>query len=79
MIISYGIGGGTSASAQLRQVGERLKMRLTETSPAFVVNKDISDDNGQIKDVKSAFKTYQENLHQVSEQLFRLIDETTVS
>jgi hypothetical protein len=44
-----------------------------------VVNKDISDDNGQIKDVKSAFKTYQENLHQVSEQLFRLIDETTVS
>ena len=79
MIVSYGIGGGTSASAQLRQVAERLKMRLSETSPAFVVNKDISDDNGQIKDINNIFKTYQEDLHQASEQLSRLIDETTTS
>jgi NAD(P)H-dependent FMN reductase len=79
MIISYGIGGGTSAAAQLRQVAERLKMRLTEISPALIVNKDISDDNGQIKDINNTFKSYQENLRQASEQLLKLIEVTTTT
>jgi len=74
MIISYGIGGGTSASAQLKQVAERLKMRLTETSPSLIVNNDISDDKGQVKDINNTFKSYQENLRQASEQLFKLIE-----
>ena len=41
LIISYGVRGGGSSSAQLRQVAERLKMKPTETSPALVVRPGI--------------------------------------
>jgi NAD(P)H-dependent FMN reductase len=76
MIISYGIHGGTGAAGQLKQVAERLKMRLTEISPAFSVNKDMADDKGQIKDISSVFKPYKEDLEQAAEQLFSLADDT---
>jgi NAD(P)H-dependent FMN reductase len=69
MIISYGIGGGGGASAQLRQVIERLKMRPTEVSPAFVVNRDVTDENGQIKDINTAFQQYKSTLETAAEEL----------
>jgi NAD(P)H-dependent FMN reductase len=62
MIVSYGVGGGPTASAQLRQVAERLKMRLVETSPAFTITRDMSGEDGQIKNISEAFKPYLANL-----------------
>lgn len=62
MIVSYGVGGGSTASAQLRQVVERLKMQPVDTSPAFTVAKDMSGEDGQIKDIDKAFKPYIGNL-----------------
>jgi NAD(P)H-dependent FMN reductase len=76
MIVSYGINGGTTASAQLKQVAERLKMKITTTSPAFIVNKDVTDDNGQITDIKDAFKRYEATLLEAIEQLFDIIDKS---
>jgi NAD(P)H-dependent FMN reductase len=73
MIVSYGVGGGITASAQLRQVAERLKMRLTATSPAFVIGKDMSDDKGQIMDINNVFTSYEESLAEASEQLLSII------
>lgn len=73
MIISYGISGGTTASAHLRQVAERLKMKVTTTSPAFVIDKDMSDDNGQIKDITNTFRPYEAKLQEATEQLFSIM------
>ena len=74
MIISYGINGGPSASAQLKQVAQRLKMQITSTSPAFIVNKDVLDDNGHIRSIKDTFKPYEISLHEAIEQLFIILD-----
>src|SRR5665213_2499430 len=72
MIVSYGVGGGTTASAQLRQVAERLKMLPTAISPAFTIGKDMSDKNGQIKNIATAFNPYEASLHEAAEQLLNL-------
>jgi NAD(P)H-dependent FMN reductase len=69
MIVSYGVGGGSSASAQLRQVVERLKMRLVETSPAFTITRDMSGEDGQIKDISVAFKAYVAILQLAADEL----------
>jgi NAD(P)H-dependent FMN reductase len=69
MIVSYGVGGGPTAAAQLRQVAERLKMRPTETSPAFSISKEMSGENGQIKDIDNSFEPYAANLKIAAEEL----------
>jgi NAD(P)H-dependent FMN reductase len=62
MIVSYGVGGGTTASSQLRQVVQRLKMVPTDTSPAFTVTKEMSGSDGQIIDISKSFEPYVGNL-----------------
>jgi NAD(P)H-dependent FMN reductase len=69
MIVSYGAGGGPTASAQLRQVADRLKMRTVETSPAFTISRDMSGEDGQIKDISESFKPYADNLKIAAEEL----------
>ena len=71
MIASYGIGGGSTASAQLRQVTERLKMRPTETSPAFTITRDMYGEDGQIKNIDQSFDPYKENLKIAGDELLR--------
>ncbi len=73
MVVSYGVGGGTTASAQLHQVAERLKMRITEISPAFAIPNDIKDANGQIKDIDINFEPYVAGLRDGAEQLIELV------
>jgi NAD(P)H-dependent FMN reductase len=69
MIVSYGVGGGTTASSQLRQVTERLKMLPTNTSPAISITREMSDENGQIKNINETFLPYVENLKTANEEL----------
>jgi NAD(P)H-dependent FMN reductase len=69
MIASYGVGGGPTASAQLRQIAERLKMRPVDTSPAFTIMRDMSGEDGQIKDIANAFEPYVANLKIAGEEL----------
>jgi len=69
MIVSYGIGGGPTASAQLRQVVERLKMHPVDTSPAFSISRDMSGADGQIKDIVEAFDPYVANLKIANKEL----------
>lgn len=79
IIISYGVGGGPTASAQLRQVAERLKMRPTKISPALVVTREMSDKNGRIRDIAGDFKPYLADLHEASEQLLHAINHQPIS
>jgi NAD(P)H-dependent FMN reductase len=72
MIISYGIQGGAGAGAQLRQVAERLKMQPTALSPALAVGRDVTGEDGQVKDIDEAFKPYISSLHEAAEELFTL-------
>ena len=51
MIVSYGVGGGPTSSAQLRQVVERLKMHPVDTSPALTVTREMTGEHDQIKDI----------------------------
>lgn len=69
MIASYGVGGGPTASAQLRQVAERLKMLPVDTSPAFTIGADMRGEDGQIKDINEAFDPYVANLRIAGEEL----------
>jgi NAD(P)H-dependent FMN reductase len=69
MIASYGVGGGPTASAQLRQITERLKMQPVDTSPAFTITRDMSGEDGQIKDISVAFEPYVANLKIAAEEL----------
>jgi NAD(P)H-dependent FMN reductase len=72
MIVSYGVGGGPTASAQLRQVAERLKMRPTDHSPAFTISRDMSGEDGQIKDIDTAFKPYVSDLQVGAKELLEI-------
>jgi NAD(P)H-dependent FMN reductase len=72
LIVSYGVQGGTGASAQLRQVAERLKMQVTPLSPALTVGRDMSGEDGQIKDINEAFKPYVPSLYEAAEELLAL-------
>jgi len=74
-IVSYGVGGGGSASAQLRQVAERLKMRPTNTSPALVLDADMADDTGRLKDPDTAFAQYEPELKVAATELAKLLAE----
>lgn len=71
MIASYGVGGGPTASSQLRQVAERLKMLPTDTSPAFTISRDMSGEDGQIKDITATFEPYAANLILAGQELVR--------
>jgi len=74
MIASYGVGGGPTASAQLRQVAERLKMHPVDTSPAFTITRDMSGEDGQIKDINEAFSPYADNLKLAAEELLNSVN-----
>lgn len=74
MIISYGAGGGTTASAQLRQVAERLKMKVVETAPAIKLPYDSIDQGGKIVDINDALKNYLPSLEKAAGELHDLLD-----
>jgi NAD(P)H-dependent FMN reductase len=72
LIVSYGIRGGQGASAQLKQVLERLKMKPTELSPAFSVSADMHDEAGQIKNISESFESYEAEIKNANEQLLKI-------
>jgi NAD(P)H-dependent FMN reductase len=74
MIVSYGWGGGASASAQLRQVLERLKMRPTETSPALFFGRDTFDEKAELKDVHASFVSHADDINRAVKELVALAD-----
>ncbi|HEY4964044.1 MAG TPA: NADPH-dependent FMN reductase [Candidatus Saccharimonadales bacterium] len=76
MITSYGFGGGTSASVQLKQVAERLKMRPTATSPDFAFTGEMRNEDGQLKDIKADFAPYVDKLQKGINELIVLINAT---
>jgi NAD(P)H-dependent FMN reductase len=78
MVVSYGARGGTSASAQLKQVAERLKMRPTETSPAFTVTRDMSSKDGQIIDINASFEQYKAALQLGAKELITLVNSVPI-
>jgi hypothetical protein len=69
MVVSYGVNGGLGASAQLRQVVTRLRMLPTATSPALTLSRDMSGEEGQIKDIDESFRPYEVQLVKASEEL----------
>ncbi|HUC78829.1 MAG TPA: NAD(P)H-dependent oxidoreductase [Candidatus Saccharimonadales bacterium] len=73
MIVSYGFGGGVTASAQLNQVADRLKMKLTKTSPALAFSHEMIDETGKIKDVNDSFQSFIPSLQTAGDELHDLI------
>lgn len=74
MIASYGAGGGTTASAQLRQVAERLKMQVVNKAPAIKLPYDSIDATGKITDINDALKGYLPDLKTASDELHSLLN-----
>lgn len=71
-IVSYGWGGGASAAAQLRQVLERLKMRVAGVAPALKFNGETFDENAQLNDVDKSFADNVEEAKMMAKQLVEL-------
>jgi NAD(P)H-dependent FMN reductase len=72
MIVSYGVRGGQSASTHLRDVVELLKMRPTGLSPALTISRDMSGEDGQIKNISEAFKPYVPMLKEAGDELLTI-------
>jgi len=69
LIVSYGAGGGTTASAQLRQVAERLKMQVVTEAPAIKIPYESVDETGKIKDINDALKDYLPDIKTAGDEL----------
>lgn len=76
LIISYGIGGGTTASAQLRQVIERLGMKLTNESPAIIITPEMRDKNNRVENITGQFSKYEPVVEEASHELVNLIEQS---
>lgn len=72
LIASYGVHGGQTASAHLRDVAIRLKMRPTDFSPAFAVTREMSGEDGKIKDISEAFEPYVSMLKEAGDELLSI-------
>ncbi|MDB5167679.1 MAG: NAD(FAD)-dependent dehydrogenase [Candidatus Saccharibacteria bacterium] len=72
MIVSYGVNGGQGASAQLRQVAERLKMQPTNTSPMLTITREMSGEDGQLKDTAESLKSYEAILEEAGDELLTI-------
>jgi NAD(P)H-dependent FMN reductase len=77
MVVSYGVQGGITVSAQLLQVVTRLKMLPTATSPALTLSRDMSGEDGQIKDIDESFKPYEVQLLKAGEELLDALAKST--
>jgi hypothetical protein len=66
--------GGSSASAQLHQVAERLKMQPTTLSPAFTITRDMPGEDGQIKNISESFEPYVDQLTKASKELLKNLE-----
>lgn len=74
LIVSYAFSGGVSASAQLKQVAERLGMKPTSISPALTNTRDMYGEDGQIKDIKKAYAEYESTVLEANEELLELVN-----
>ncbi|MDN5274918.1 MAG: NADPH-dependent reductase [Candidatus Saccharibacteria bacterium] len=72
MIASYGVRGGQGASTHLRDVVELLKMRPTGLSPAFTITRDMSGEDGKIKNISEAFEPYLAMLKEAGDELLSI-------
>lgn len=74
-VVSYGWSAGASASAQLRQVLERLKMRVTGVTPALTFDGDTFTEEGTLQDVDKSFAANVEEAKMAAQQLGELTKE----
>jgi len=74
MIVSYGWGGGASASAQLRQVLERLQMRQTTTSPALFFGPETFNEAAELKDAHASFESHIADIKKAVSELVELVN-----
>ncbi|MEO5628005.1 MAG: NAD(P)H-dependent oxidoreductase [Candidatus Saccharimonadales bacterium] len=75
-IVSYGWTAGASASAQLKQVLERLKMQITGVSPGLTFNGDTFNEAGRLADVDASFAENLDEIKMATTQLLELVDLT---
>jgi NAD(P)H-dependent FMN reductase len=73
VVASYGYHGGQSAVAQLRQVAERLKMKLTETSLKLQFSFEMLDESGKLKNLNESFNSFIPSLQSASEELHNFL------
>ena len=68
MIVSYGVGGGISASGQLQQSFAILKMKTTGTA-ALTITRAMSRGDGQLRNPEVDFKPYETALLEATDEL----------
>lgn len=71
-IVSYGWSGGASASAQLRQVLERLKMQVVGVAPSLKFGGDTFTEDAKLVDVDKSFAGNVEEAKMAVKQLLEL-------
>jgi NAD(P)H-dependent FMN reductase len=77
LIVGYGFegyGGGSSASAQLKQVALRIKMVPTETTLDLAFTQDMRTEDGQLKDIATDFAPKLDELQKGIDELIALIN-----
>lgn len=75
-IVSYGWSGGASASAQLRQVLERLKMRVVGVAPSLRFNGDTFTEDARLADADKSFADNVEEAQMAAAQLLEALNES---
>lgn len=71
-IVSYGWSGGVSASAQLRQVLDRLKMRVVGVAPSLKFDGDTFTEEARLADVDKSFASNVDEAKMAARQLVEL-------
>jgi NAD(P)H-dependent FMN reductase len=71
-VVSYGYTGGASANNQLKEVLERLKMKVTATLPTMYFSEGIFGANYQITDMDTAFAKNIEDIAKAGAELLAL-------
>lgn len=72
-IVSYGWSGGASASAQLRQVLDRLKMRVAGVAPSLKFDGDTFTEDAKLADADKSFASNVEEAKMAVQQLGELL------
>ena len=71
-IVTYGYTGGASANNQLKEVFERLKMKVTTTLPTLFFSEGIFGTDYQITDIDTAFAKNASDIAKAGAELLAL-------
>jgi NAD(P)H-dependent FMN reductase len=74
IIISYGFHGGERSANQFKQVLTNVKLRLTETTPALTLKKEMFNEKSQLKSPEQDFASYVHIIRQAVKELRVLVN-----